>query len=44
MNIFYKFIVEVAKNLHEVCELLKVGFEYVTEMGNIKSSGRENDV
>ena len=31
-----EFIVKVAKNLQEVCELLEVGFEYVTEMGNIK--------
>ena len=26
----------VAKNLQEICELLKVGFEYVTEIDNIK--------
>ena len=31
-----EFIVKVAKNLQEVCELLEVGFEYVTEMGNVK--------
>ena len=30
------FTVKVAKNLHEVCELLKVGFEYVTEIDKFK--------
>jgi integrase len=31
-----EFSVKVAKNLQEACELLKVGFEYVTEMEGVK--------
>ncbi len=31
-----EFTVKVAKNLQEVCELLKVGFEYVTEINSVK--------
>jgi hypothetical protein len=30
-----EFTVKVAKNLDNVCELLKVGFEYVMEIDNI---------
>ena len=31
-----EFAVKVAKNLREACELLKVGFEYVTEIESVK--------
>lgn len=31
-----EFAVKVAKNLQEACELLKVGFEYVTEIDGVK--------
>ncbi len=31
-----EFTVRVAKSLDEVCRLLKVGFEYVTYMDNVK--------
>lgn len=31
-----EFTVKAAKDLEEACELLKVGFEYVTEIDNVK--------
>jgi integrase len=31
-----EFHVKVAKTLDEACELLKIGFEYVTDMENVK--------
>jgi len=31
-----EFTVRVAKSLDEACNLLKVGFEYVTYMDNVK--------
>jgi hypothetical protein len=31
-----EFTVKTASNLNEACELLKVGFEYVTEIDHVK--------
>jgi hypothetical protein len=38
-------MMKIAETLDDVCKLLEVGFEHITDMDGKKySSGRENDV